>query len=183
MPKILKTKLKPAINNCHEMETLVREIADLKFDEQQLAAGLDAALRRVREEYEVPLGEVTRALAEKTGAAREWAEANAAAFGGRRSMEFVHGVAGFRVGQPKLKTVAKRKWEGVLDALRALPWGTAYIRVKEEINKEQIIADISGGFLQPADLRAAGAQVVQEELFYVEPKLTRVDLRETAKAA
>jgi phage host-nuclease inhibitor protein Gam len=87
------------------------------------------------------------------------------------------------MGPPKLKTLAKRKWDGVLGALRACRWGAAYIRIKEEINKEQIIADIGAGILSGADLRKAGAQVVREESFFVEPKLARSENREVAEAA
>ena len=54
----------------------------------------------------------------------------------------------------------------MLQALHAMRWGGAYIRVKEEINKEQIIADI--GAQLKADLRKVGAEVVQEESFFVE---------------
>jgi phage host-nuclease inhibitor protein Gam len=124
-----------------------------------------------------------RSLAVKTRAARAWAGANPAAFGRRRSVDFGHGVAGFRHGPPRLATLAKGKWERVLQSLRGLRWGAPYIRVKEEINKEQIIADVGAGKLAEADLRRAGAQVVREETFFVEPKLTRAEPREIAKAA
>jgi phage host-nuclease inhibitor protein Gam len=173
----------PPIPSRAEMETLVREIAGLKLNEKFLAARMDAEIQAVRDRYEGHLASITVSLAEKTGAARTWAEASSAEFGGRRSIEFTHGVAGFRTGTPKLKTVLKWKWDAVLEALRGSRWGGAYIRVKEEINKEQIIADVGAGVLSAADLRKAGAQVAREESFYVEPKLTRVSSREVAEAA
>ncbi len=179
MKKLIKLKL-PAIKTRTEMETAVREIAGLKLNEKLLAANMDAELQSVRESYEGRLVSLAELLTEKTEAARAWAEANPAEFGQRKSIEFAHGVAGFRTGTPKLKTLLKCKWDGVLQALRESRWGGAYIRVKEEINKEQIIADVSAQILSEADLRKAGAQVVQEESFYVEPKLTRVESREVA---
>jgi phage host-nuclease inhibitor protein Gam len=173
----------PAIKTRVEMETLVREIARLKLNEKLLLAGMDAELQGVRDNYESRLNTLTQLLAEKTEAARAWAEANPAEFGRRRSIQFAHGAIGFRTGPPKLKTVLKRNWDFVLDALRAARWGSPYIRVKEEINKEQIIADFGARILSAADLRKAGAQVVQEESFYVEPTLNKVESREVAKAA
>jgi len=173
----------PAVKNRFEMETLVREISGLKLNEKMLAASLDAEIQAVRDSYETRLGTLTRVLEEKTEAARAWAERNPEEFGQRKSIDFAHGVIGFRTGTPKLKTVPKWKWDGVLESLRAARWGAAYIRVKEEINKEQLIADIGARVLSEADLRKAGAQVVREESFFVEPKLTRVEAREVAQVA
>ena len=173
----------PAVKTHTQMETLVREIAGLKLDEKLLLAGMDRELRAARDHYEARLLTLERLLAEKTGAARAWAEANPAAFGRRRSVDFGHGVAGFRTGPPRLKTLARARWERVLKSLRELNWGGAYIRVKEEINKERIIADIGAGKLAEGDLRQAGAQVVREETFFVEPKQARVASREMAEAA
>ena len=177
-----RIKLKcPAVRSRAEMETLVREIAGLKLNEKTLAAGLDAELKAVRDNYEQRLGAIAQLLAEKTAAARAWAEASPAEFRSRKSIEFVHGAVGFRTGTPKLK--AHLKWDAVLDALRSLRWGAGYIRVKEEVNKEQMIADFGARILSEADLKKAGAEVVREESFYVEPKLTPVELREVAQAA
>jgi phage host-nuclease inhibitor protein Gam len=176
-----RIKLKtPALKTRAEMELLMREIAGLKLNETLLAANMDSELQGVRDSYEGRLASLAQVLEEKTAAAREWAEANPAEFGQRKSIEFTHGIAGFRTGTPKLKTVSKCKWDSVLQTLRDLAWGHAYIRVKEEINKEQILADVAAQILNEADLRKAGAQVVQEESFFVEPKLTRVDAREVA---
>ena len=172
-----------AIKTRSDMETLVREIAGLKLNEKFLAANMDAEIQGVRDSYETRLATLAQVLAGKTEAARVWAEANPADFARRRSVDFLHGTIGFRAGTPKLKTVAKWKWDGVLQSLRDRAWGRAYIRVKEEINKEQIIADVAAQVLRPADLRQAGAQVVREESFFVEPKLTQVETREAARAA
>ncbi len=166
-----------------QMESLVREIAGLKLDEKLLLAGMDRELRAARDRYESRLLSLERLLAEKTGRARAWAKANPAAFGRRRSIDFGHGIAGFRTGPPRLKTIARCKWDRVLRSLRGLDWGAPYIRVKEEINKEQIIADVGAGKLAEGDLRQAGARVVREESFFVEPKLARVEPRQMAKAA
>ena len=179
-----RIKLKtPAVKTRSEMETLVGEIAGLKLNEQLLNAGMDAEIQGVRDNYKARFSTITEVLADKMEAARIWAEANPAEFAQRKSIDFLHGLVGFRTGTPKLKTLVKWKWDGVLQALRASRWGAAYIRVKEEINKEQIIADIGAQVLSEADLRKAGAQVVQEESFFVETKLTRIESREVAQVA
>ncbi len=173
----------PAVKTRAQMESLVREIGGLKLDEKLLLADMDRELRAARRRYEARLLPLARLLEEKTGVARAWADANPEAFGRRRSLDFGHGVAGFRTSPPRLATLARRKWDRVLQSLHDLRWGAPYIRVKEEINKEQIIADVGAGKLAEADLRQAGAQVVRDESFFVEPKLARPKLRELAKAA
>jgi len=179
-----RIKLKsPAVKTRVEMETLVRDITGLKLNEKLLIAGMDAEIKAVRDSYESRLTTITQVLGEKTAAAQAWADANPDEFGRKKSIEFTHGTVGFRTGTPKLKTLAKIKWDAVLQSLRSCRWGAAYLRVKEEINKEQIIADVGARILSEADLRKAGAQVVREESFYVEPKLTRVEARETAQVA
>ena len=179
-----RIKLKtPAITNRIEMEGLIRDIAGLKFNEQLLNSGMDAEIQAVRDKYRSRLNTVAEVLTEKVNTARAWAEANPEEFGRRKSIDFPDGSVGFRTGMPKLKMLAKWKWDDVLRALQAARWGGAYIRVKEEINKEQIIADIGAEVLSAADLRKAGAQVVREESFYVDTKLTRVESRAVAEVA
>ena len=182
MNKLIKLNA-PVVKTRAEMETLVRDIARLKLNEKLLVAGMDAEIQAVRNNYEGRLNTLAQVAAEKTEAARAWAESHPEEFARRRSVEFLHGAVGFRTGPPKLRTVLKSKAGSVLDGLRAAHWGAAYIRVKEEINREQIIADVGAGSLSATELRKVGAQVVQEESFYVEPKMTKAESRELAKVA
>lgn len=180
---IIPIKTKSKHSGRAEMETLINEIAALKLHETALAAGMDSELRDVRDHYEPQLHDVSVKLDELTQSARKWAEAHPAEFAGRRSIQFANGVAGFRTGKPRLRLLARWTADRMLQSLRELRWGAAYIRVKEEINREQIIADIGTGFLKPGDLREAGAGIVQDDTFYVEPALTRTDVKTLAKAA
>jgi phage host-nuclease inhibitor protein Gam len=156
-----------------QMSHLVREIAGLKLDEKFLLADLDRELRDTHDRYEKRLRKLARIIEQKTSAARAWADTNPHEFGRRRSVDFGHGVAGFRTGPPRLQTVSRCQWDRVLRRLRAATWGAPYVRVKEEINKERIISDIGAGKLSEKNLRQAGAQIVRDENFFVEPKLAR----------
>jgi phage host-nuclease inhibitor protein Gam len=179
-----RIKLKSAaVTTRIEMETLVREITSLKLNEKLLTNAMDAEIQGVRDSYEGRLGAISQVLAEKLETVREWAETNPGEFIARRSIDLGCGTIGFRTGKPKLKTLARWTTDAVLDALRGLRWGRAYIRVKEEINKEQIIADATAELLDKEDLQKIGAQIVQDEIFFVEPKCTRVEPREIAQVA
>jgi len=86
----------------------------------------------------------------------------------RRSIGTQHGIAGFRLGTPRLKTIKGSNWDNVLNELRIkLP---AYVRVTEEPAKDLLLADRHKESVAPL-LQQIGVQVVQDELFYIESKM------------
>jgi phage host-nuclease inhibitor protein Gam len=88
-------------------------------------------------------------------------------FADRRSMDTAHGEVGFRLGTPALKTRKGFTWASVLELVKVhLP---AYIRRKEEVDKESILASRN----QPeiiGMMPSIGVEVVQEEKFFVNLK-------------
>jgi phage host-nuclease inhibitor protein Gam len=108
----------------------------------------------------------TKLMAYET--ARNYCVANKEAlFRHRRSIGTLHGVAGFRLGTPRLKTVHGRSWEDVMKDLRELL--PAYIRTHEEPAKDMLLADRNKEGVAPL-LMQLGVEVVQDELFYIEAK-------------
>ena len=88
-------------------------------------------------------------------------------FGKRRSIATLHGIAGFRLGTPRLKTAKGSNWSTVLSELKKkLP---EYIRTAEEPAKDKLLADRLKENVAP-QLFEIGVQVIQDELFYIETK-------------
>lgn len=88
-------------------------------------------------------------------------------FGKRRSIGTEYGIAGFRLGTPKLKTAKNSNWKSVLVELKkTLP---EYVRSIEEPAKDLLLADRNTEKVAPL-LMQIGVQVVQDELFYIETK-------------
>lgn len=84
----------------------------------------------------------------------------------RRSIGTMHGIAGFRLGTPKLKTETGN-WDNVLNTLKEkLP---RYVRTTEEPARNLLLADRYKENIAPM-LVEMGVHVVQEEIFYIEPK-------------
>ena len=181
----MKTKsrkiLVPAVRSREELESLVDEIACLKLEEARLAAGLDAELRAVQEKQAPRLTGLRQTLEAKMAAARLWAEAHRAEFGRLRSLEMRSGVLGWRSGPPALKLAPAWSWGLVLDKLKTLAEMRDYIRVREEVNKQRLLADRLA--LGPAALRRVGVAVAQEENFFVEPKLAVTGIAERQRLA
>ncbi|MGD0412139.1 MAG: host-nuclease inhibitor Gam family protein [Verrucomicrobiota bacterium] len=161
----------PVIRTREGMESLIGEIAALKNQQRLLTAAMDEQIQFIREQFEPQLAAQNEALDQKMEHARVWAEANPHEFGAARSIETVHGAVGWRTGQPALKTLPGWTFDRVLQTLKTAG-APGYIRVKEEVHKQNLLSDRD--VLGAEKLRELGLRVVQEETFFVEPKLTEV---------
>ncbi len=166
----------PLPRNRAEVEMLLSELALAKNNERLTAAAMDAELLAVRDKFQPNLAALADRLTELTQAAQAWAEANPREFGQQRSLEFGAGTLGFRTHPPKLKPLPKWNFDRVLENLRRTEAGRAFIRVKEEVDKEGLLA----ADLPAESLRPLGLQVIQEESFYITPRLTDTPLRQAA---
>jgi phage host-nuclease inhibitor protein Gam len=161
----------PVIRGREALESLIGEIAAIKNRQRLLTAVMDEQIQSVRRRYEPQLAGQNEALEQKMESARVWSEANPQEFGAVRSIETVHGTLGWRTGGPSLRTLTGWTWDMVKENLKAVS-APGYIRVKEEVNKQNLLADRET--LGADKLRELGMRVVQEETFFVEPKLTEI---------
>jgi phage host-nuclease inhibitor protein Gam len=159
----------PVIQTREEMESLIGEIAVLKSSQRLLTVAMDEQLQSVRGQYEPQLAVQNEVLEQKMEQARAWSEANCQAFGAVRSIETLHGSVGWRTAGPALRTLTGWTWDRVKETLKTMG-ASGYIRVKEEVNKQNLISDRES--IGPEKLREIGLRVVQEETFFVETKLT-----------
>ena len=177
-----RIKLKtPAPKTREEMETLVGDIALLKLRDAELKTAMDRELKQIKDRYIDNLTLINDKLTALMPRALAWAEAHPDDFGKAKSLEMLHGIIGWRTNTPSLKTLSGWTWDRVLEKLKTLPLMLQYIRTKEEVNKQALLGDRDG--IGPDGLRNVGLRVVQEDEFFVEPKLTETDKRETVPAA
>lgn len=173
-----RIKLKTAAPRTREeMETLVGDIAALKIRERELKARMDADLKEVRDRYEGQLAGLSESIGAKMPAALAWADNNADDFGKLRSIEMLHGTIGWRTNTPSLRTLSGWTWDRVLEKLLNIGAMT-YVRTKQEVNKQALLADRDD--LGGEEFRKLGVRVVQEDEFFVEPKITETQSREVA---
>lgn len=151
-----------------QAEEAFAEYAGADARQQQITAKMDVEITRIREKYQ---DDIT-ALQERKDGAFEVMQAFAMEkkdelFSKKKSIETVHGVIGFRVGTPKLKTLKGFTWSAVTSLLEEFLSG--YVRVTKEPAKDKLLADrddpeVSGLF------KKVGIYVDQDETFFVEPK-------------
>ena len=156
---------------------ITREDAEKAFAEfaaadakvRSIGAKMDLEMNKIREKYAEQLAELEDAKERNFEIVQSFATENKdELFMKRKSVESAYGVFGFRTGTPKLKTMKGFTWPAVLKLCEEyLP---AYIRTTNEVAKDKLLADrdneeVSGLFDK------VGIQVVQEETFYLEPKM------------
>ena len=149
-----------------EAEEVVREITEYKLRERQLKVEMDTEITAIKENYEARLATVSDRLTPLVQEIQAWAESHPAEFCDKKSLELLHGVIGWRITPPALKTLRGFTWAAVVDRLKVLGRGE-FLRVKEEVNKDSLLA-----VRESENLKTFGCQAVQEDEFYVEPKLT-----------
>ena len=159
---------------------LATEITPAQFEEameRYAAAGLrgleinkaiEAEVNEILEKYEHDLQFASQSKNAAFETMRAYCTLNKdKLFGKRRSIGTPHGTAGFRLGTPRLKTAPGHNWKTIMKKLREkLP---AYVRITEEPAKDLLLADRHKDSVAPM-LLEIGVQVVQDELFYIEPR-------------
>lgn len=131
-----------------------------------ITARMDEAITKIREKYADDLKELAEIQEDAFEYVKTYAEENHdSLFSKKKSLETVHGTIGFRTGTPALKTEKGFTWASVLLLVKnTLP---QYVRTKEEVNKEALLADRDqlGG-----QLKNVGVRVDQEETFFIDLK-------------
>lgn len=134
----------------------------------EINKAIEAEVNEVLERYEHELqcAAYTKSMAYDT--IKHYCTTNKSVlFTKRRSIGTPSGIAGFRLGTPRLKTIKGANWTNILTQLKEkLP---TYIRTVEEPAKDMLLADRHKETVALV-LREMGVEVVQDELFYVETK-------------
>jgi len=178
----IKTSALPTAITRDQADSFVSQITQLTIERNHLIAEMDEEITTARSRYEATLGNLSARIESRTEILRDWALANPEEFGKKKSIEFTQGVVGFRTGMPKLKTLSGFTFARVLDALRSVKWGAAFILVKAEVAKAELIAAYASENITPEELRQIGVRVDQDESFFVDPAVTDNEPRQTVAA-
>lgn len=153
-----------------------REQADEAFAEyakadssiQKIQADIELQCAKIREKKQAELAVLTVQRDTAFDTLHAYATENQAElFVKKKSLEMVHGVIGFRTGTPKLKTLKGFTWASALQLVKEFLPG--YLRQAEEIAKDKLLADRSEDDMSQK-MAKCGIMVVQDEVFFVEPK-------------
>jgi phage host-nuclease inhibitor protein Gam len=176
----------PMIKSREEAESVMTELATAANDQRSITVERDALVLEINDRFENQLAKCAEVLKEKTDALRAWAEANPDVFPKDcKSLKLTSGTLGFRTGMPKLALLSRAfNWDKVLALFRASGWGRAFIRTKDEVDKDSVLAmcrKVKKKERIAACLKRRGLKQVQDETFFIEPDLTAVESRQVQK--
>jgi phage host-nuclease inhibitor protein Gam len=169
--KINGGKVKDPVNNVTPLQTFddvdsrLKQIAEHETFLAQEEANMNEEINDLRAKYD----ERTKAArAQKTVLEQEvegYCKANKNRFDSQRSMNLTFGVVSFRTAPPKVSQLNKKYSIATsIELLKKLFKG-GYVRTKEEIDKEGILASYASKEITDEKLAAVGLRIDQEEKF------------------
>lgn len=161
----------PTIRSFEDADQVLLKVAGCEQELQAAEARMNESIQDIRDAFERNTS-VTRAMKKQLEDELErFCIAHKDEFQKTRSRELVHGVVGFRSAPPKVSLLNRKyKWETVLELLKKFRWAVEFVRTKEEVNKEQILASYAAKEIDDQKLAAVGVKIDQEEKFYSEVK-------------
>ncbi|WP_346286878.1 host-nuclease inhibitor Gam family protein [Zoogloea sp.] len=171
-PKVLPDVPQPKpVRSYEDADRTLLEIADCETQLQKAEAEMNEQIQKVREEYEQTTHVVRAIKASLEKEMERFCILNKADFEKTRSKELVHGTLGFRNTPPKVALLNRKyKWDTVLELLAKVRFGKEFIRTKEEINKEAVLAAYAGKEIDDQKLASVGIKVDQSEEFFLKIK-------------
>ena len=148
-------------------EDSMAALAMATYRRDKVEATMNLQLTAVREKFEAELATLADEIKTETKRLRDWADSNPGLFGPARSIKLTHGTLGYRLGNWAVKLIRGFKADRAI-ALAKNVLGPAYVRTKEELDKELILAD--RGKLSPDTLAGCGIRLEQAEAFYATPE-------------
>ena len=179
MPRI-QTK-RPVIQATEHLERIITETVAAQIEREKRIAKRDAKINEISAEHAPRIDALGSEIETNIALLEQWADANAAEWGDAKSTTVLGHRLGFRTGQPTVDYAGRLKAKDVLAALvkrgEGDPLFAKYVRVKNELNKEAVLAtgraadsaDKAVATAAEAELDAIGCEIVQSETFYLEP--------------
>jgi phage host-nuclease inhibitor protein Gam len=170
-----KTRIKKKVIDSvsiDEANAAFAELAKADSSNKKMNAEMDLAITKIREKYQDKVEENNLVISEKTEVLETYLKLHPEVLGKNKSIELIHGTIGFRTNTPSLKTLKGFTWESCKNLVQAL-LGNKYVRVKEELDKEALLADREeekDGVQLEASFSKCGFEVKQEETFFIKPK-------------
>lgn len=170
----VKKLVNPTLQSREDAEARMNDLAQAQNFLIALRAEMDAEILAVKARFEQKIGSWQETVKVYETQLQDWALANPDLFQKPKSIAFLSGSIGFRTGTPKLVLGRGWTWEKSLLAIQQN--GFAFVRTKDEVDKEAILAfcatETDKARLATHVLQPIGLRLVQDEGVWIEPNLT-----------
>lgn len=156
------------IKNFDDADKALFEIAQHETFIVKKEAAMNEKINKIKEQFEAEVKERKESKDSLINDLMQFALLNKSEFQKQRSRNLQFGKLGFRNAPPKV-TQLNRKYtvKTSIELIKKIFSGT-YLRKKEELDKDRILADYSTEILSDDKLAAIGLKVDQEENFTYE---------------
>jgi len=157
-----------SIENWTEAEAAMAEYAVMETSIEREEAAYNHDEQKRREKLTEKHSPLRESMAEIEQGMKAFCVKNRSDFGGKQTKELTHADVGFRLGPPKVERAKGFTFDGVVDLLKQAPEDMRglFIRTKDELNKEAIIAN-----------NARAADPAADPSTYVSPDILREQFR------
>lgn len=173
MAKKRKTVRKKAypVHTYEEADTVLQRVAILRAQVDQAVSAYNEREQERRGKLTAQIQPLQDEIAEIEEGLLQFATSHREDFDKRKRRELNHGVLGFRFNPPSIKTIKGVTLDAALKLVKASNHSWRFVRTKEEINKDEILAAVAAKDITEEDLTPLGLRKEKKEEFYYETKL------------
>lgn len=145
-------------------------------------AELNEKITQLKQKFDIDTAEAQTEIEVLRSDIEKFCIDNKYEFENNRTKEFVNGKIGFRVNPPKVLQLNKKfSVSNSIDLIKTVFKGI-YLRIKEEIDKDKILADYREQNLTDQQLAKVGLRIDQGETFFIEPSWEKfIEEKSTSK--
>jgi len=134
----------------------------------KIEAKMNEEINKVKSKYQDDITSLQEEKEEHFEILEVYAKETKETWGKKKSLDMLHSVIGFRTGMPKVVKDKKFSWDAVTELVSK--FFPQFVRSKNELDKESLIAwKEAEGFDELK--KSCFIDIVQDETFYVEPKV------------
>lgn len=164
----VKKKLVPVPSD-NDVQGKMLDYAKASSSLKKVEAEMELKIQQLRDKFKARIDTLRKEKEEASESLQAYAVHNRETlFSKRKSRDLVHGMIGFRTGTPKVVKSRAKTWDRILELLKKHNMAS-FIRMKEEVDKEKIIASREDKEIMET-LGEWDIKVVQDETFFIEVK-------------
>lgn len=170
-----KVKKKVIVNvTLEQAQEASERFAGVSTTLSMIEAQMNEKINNIKSKYQEQITSAQEQLEEHAEVLQVFASEQKKNWGNKKSLDLLHCTIGFRKGNPKVDKAKKFTWDAVVELLKKhKKLAEKFIRTKEEVNKEAILAEKDEKVLEQLQ-EDAFIFINQDETFYVEPKKEEV---------
>jgi len=163
-----------------QLDAILLKLAGFETVIAKQEAAMNAKIQKIRDDFDQTTSEARKEKIILEQDIEIFCKSNKSEFEKTRSKDFVHGTLGFRFNTPKVGLLnRKATLKTAMELIKRIFEGK-YVRNKEEINKELILADYAEKKIDDEKLAAVGLKIDQDETFYIAIKWDQIEQKDAA---